>query len=66
LVGCDSTGSNAFFVRQDSLAGRLISLSPTIAYYPDARFLSDIRQDGNLTSFDQFEVIQHLEFVEIP
>jgi hypothetical protein len=40
LVGCDSAGVNAFFVRADLARGKLPALSPEEAYYPHARRLT--------------------------
>jgi hypothetical protein len=37
LVGCESSGVNAFFVRSDLLGGGLRPLTAAEAYYPDAR-----------------------------
>jgi hypothetical protein len=39
LVGCESAGVNAFFVRSDLARGRLPELLPEEAYYPHARRL---------------------------
>jgi hypothetical protein len=39
LVGCDSSGVNAFFVRRDLAQGRLMELAPAEAFYPNRRRL---------------------------
>lgn len=36
LVGCDSNGVNAFFVRKDVASGKLAPVSPREAYFPHA------------------------------
>ncbi len=66
LVGCDSTGTNAFFVRKDVLAGTLQALTPQQAFYRSLHYYSDVHQDGRLNPPEQFTYIQHLDFVEIP
>jgi len=65
LVGCDLTGTNAFFVRRDVMAGDLKPLTPQQAFYPSIRYYSDVRQDGVVSPPEQFPYIQHLEFVEV-
>lgn len=59
LVGCESHGVNAFFVKSEIAAG-FVELTPEQAYYPHAwraaRFGS---------SEAQFELIKDLKFVEI-
>jgi hypothetical protein len=39
LVGCESSGHNAFFVRRDLAAGKLEALQAKDAFYPNARRL---------------------------
>ncbi len=53
LVGCDSMGFNAFFVRSD-LALELRTLDAKEAFYPDARRLRVSSQE------EQFESLRHL------
>jgi len=54
LVGCDSSGLNAFFVRQDLAEGRLEVLSAKEAYYPELRRL-------RIASFEeQYESLRNL------
>lgn len=37
LVGCDSSGVNAFYVRNDVAFNRLPTVEPEVAYYPERR-----------------------------
>lgn len=51
LVGCDSAGVNAFFVRRDTLSGELEEVSPSTAFYSHARRLrraSQAEQEASL------------------
>ena len=57
LVGCDSHGIDAFFVRQDLVQGKMAELSSGEAYYPHSQRLKDV---GNTKK--QFEQIKHLDF----
>lgn len=60
LVGCDSNGYNAFFIREDVAEGVFREITPSEAYYPaKPRFRYG-------TPDAQFDVIKHLKFVEIP
>jgi len=55
LVGCDSTGVNAFFVRKDA-AHWLPEVSIEKAYFPNSRRLE------RYSTLEQFECIKHLDF----
>lgn len=57
LVGCDSAGVNAFFVRSDLAVG-LPSLTSTEAFVP-------IRERGAVALADRFRLISHLPLVEV-
>lgn len=59
LVGADSRGVNAFFVRADTRRGCLRAVSAEDAYYPQKKRLAVA------TVEQQFEAIRHLDFVEI-
>jgi len=39
LVGCESTGCNAFFVKKNLALGKLPELTPEQAFYPQSRRL---------------------------
>ena len=56
LVGCDSAGVNAFYVRRDVLGGTLVELAPEQAYYPHRRRLA------RATAKEQYELLRGLEF----
>jgi hypothetical protein len=58
LVGCDSRGSNAFFVERDVAAGTLEAVEPRAAYFP-------VWERAHLTPEQQFAQISHLELVEV-
>lgn len=60
LVGCDSSGANAFFVRRDCLVGSLTPMKPGEAYRPNAH-----RINVGLTTEEQFALIAHLPFVTV-
>lgn len=59
LVGTDSRGVNALFVRADARRGGLRAVNAEEAYYPQKKRLAVA------TVEQQFEAIQHLDFVEI-
>ena len=59
LVGADSRGVNAFFVRADARRGCLRAMKAEEAYYPQKKRLAVA------TVEQQFEAIRHLDFVEI-
>ncbi len=56
LVGCDSAGVNAFFVRKDAAHQKLSEVSVQEAYFPHSRRLE------RLSTSEQFECIKHLDF----
>ena len=57
LVGCESNGIDAFFVRKDIAQGKLIEVSVKEAYYPQSRRLKIIGSTSK-----QFEQIKHFDF----
>ena len=56
LVGCESNGLNAFFVRKEIAQGKLFEVSIQEAYYVHAR-RSKIE-----STLEQFKRIKHLDF----
>jgi hypothetical protein len=61
LVGCESHGVNAFFVKSEhARAAALVELSPQEAFYEHAWRAARF---GSIES--QFELIKHLEFTEV-
>lgn len=58
LVGCNSHGCNAFFVRNDALSGKLPVVTPREAFYPHYLRCPD--------PADDFKTVEHLELVQIP
>lgn len=58
LIGCDSAGVNAFFVRSDCANG-LPNVDPAQAYVPNAWRADPADPD------DQFRLIQHLPLTEV-
>lgn len=56
LVGCDSTGVNAFFIRKNAAHQKLREVSIQEAYFPHSRRLE------RLSTSEQFECIKHLDF----
>lgn len=60
LIGCDSQGHDAFFVRKDVAQGRFIEVLPNEAFYPNPHLIKKI---GSIEK--QFALIKHLNFEEI-
>jgi hypothetical protein len=58
LAGCDSRGSNAFFVRGDAAAGRIEPVEVDGAFFP-------LYERAHSSVEDQFRAIAHLELVEV-
>ena len=59
LIGCDSTGTNAFYVLKDIAHDNLNEVSVREAFYPDSRRL------GKFSSEEQYELIKYLDWIEI-
>jgi hypothetical protein len=57
LVGCDSLGVDAFFVRKDVAEGKLPTLTPQSAFFPHFQRFESVEE--------QFMRIQHLSFAQI-
>ena len=60
LVACDSTGTNAFFIRKDISAKKIITLSSKEAFYPHLNWLS-----RGITERQQLEIMLSLPYVEV-
>lgn len=60
LVGCDSNGINAFFVREDCLTKDLTVLSPQSAYRPHKSRLA-----RGFSAADQLRIIQDFPYINI-
>ena len=56
LVGCESAGVNAFYVRRELLGGRLPELQPERAFYPHQRRLA------RASAQEQYDLLKGLEF----
>jgi hypothetical protein len=61
LVGCDGSGVNAFFVRNDCITNGLEVVTPREAYRPHKR-----RLERGFSLEAQFAAVQSLPYVEIP
>ncbi len=59
LVGCDSTGLNAFFVRKDAARGKFTDVSVEEAYFPIAR------RCKVMSAQEQFERLRHYDFDQV-
>jgi hypothetical protein len=59
LIGCDSRGVNAFFLREDLLGGELKELAPEEAFY------SLWGRDSKMVPEEQYKSISHLPHVEV-
>lgn len=60
LVGCDSNGVNAFFVRNDCLVGSIKALSPEEAFFPITKGIKH-----GLSTEEQYEVIKEMPYIDI-
>lgn len=60
LVGCDSNGVNAFFVREDCLKGSIREILPSHAYFVNKR-----RVKRGLSPEMQFEIIKNMPYINI-
>lgn len=59
LVGCESHGVNAFFVRRDVAADELREVPPEAAYRPLSHKYTDMGYE------EQFALVSHLPFVDV-
>lgn len=60
LVGCDSTGTNAFFLRDDIDAPQIPTLTAEEAFMPLANWL-----DRGISEAEQLEIMRALPYVEV-
>jgi hypothetical protein len=60
LIGCDSNGVNAFFVREDCLTPNVNALPPQLAYRPNKS-----RLERGFSIEDQFRLIEDLDYISI-
>lgn len=60
LIGCESTGVNAFFVREDLMAGHFHAFSAREAYIPQR-----VRLMKGLSTAEQMSAIQQLRVEEV-
>jgi hypothetical protein len=58
LIGCESRGVNAFFLRDDIADDRYPELKPEEAWYPEARRLAEMPQAAQLEILQQFPVVE--------
>jgi hypothetical protein len=58
LAGCDSRGTNAFFVRADAANGLIEPVAVEDAFFP-------LYERAHLSVDQQFSAVEHLELVEI-
>ncbi len=59
LAGCDSSGSNAFFVHQNAAQDFITAVTPQEAYFPHSH------RTKSRSSEQQFQIISHLPFEEL-
>jgi len=59
LIGCESQGVNAFFVRRDVAEGRFEEVAPSAAFIPQRSRIVE------MTVADQFRAIEALPLVEV-
>jgi hypothetical protein len=60
LVGCDSTGTNAFFLRQDVAVSVLPTLTAAEAYRPHQNWL-----DRGFSEAEQVEIMKSMPYIEV-
>jgi hypothetical protein len=60
LVGCDSTGTNAFFLRDDVTAPDVPTLTAAEAYRPHANWLG-----RGFSEDEQLEIMKTMPYVEV-
>lgn len=58
LVGCDSRGANAFFVRRELLGGRLVEVDARAAWFP-------LWERTHLEPEQQFAQVSHLPLIDV-
>jgi hypothetical protein len=61
LVGCDSTGTNAFFLRDDVVAETLPTLTSAEAFRPHQNWLG-----RGFSEAEQLEIMRSLPYIEVP
>lgn len=59
LIGCESNGVNAFFIRTDLIQDKFIEMAPSEAFY------SHFQRVRLMPDDEQFNIIKELEYVEI-
>ncbi len=59
LVGCESTGTNAFFIRQDAAAGKFTDVPVSKAFFPLAR------RCRVMNAQEQFERLRQYDFERV-
>ena len=59
LVGCDSSGTNAFFIRQDVAMNRIVPIAVPNAFFPS------FHRSLSMNQAEQFQQIAHMPFQEI-
>ncbi|SMO83135.1 FkbM family methyltransferase [Gracilimonas mengyeensis] len=59
LIGCDSCGVNAFFVKRELLNDKLEKISPEEAYYKEKK------RSKTHTPSEQFDLIKHLPLIKV-
>lgn len=60
LIGCDLTGTNAFFLRQDIHIDGVSALTPREAFRPHANWLG-----RGISESDQFEIMKSMPYEEV-
>lgn len=60
LVGCDSTGTNAFFLRNDVEAPRIPTLTAEAAYHPHGNWLG-----RGFSQAEQLQIMKAMPYVEV-
>ena len=60
LIGCDSTGTNAFFLRDDIVVSDVPALTPREAFRPHATWLG-----RGISEAEQLEIMQSMPYQEV-
>ncbi len=60
LVGCDSTGTNAFFLRDDLAQEKITTVSAREAFNPHLNWL-----ERGISERQQLEIMQSFPYIEV-
>jgi hypothetical protein len=59
LVGCDTSGTNAFFIRKDVAENKLTAVSVQTAFFPS------LTRSEKMSQAEQFALLANMPFEEV-